>query len=86
MWLMRRVSIRVFQGILNSDFVIPCVLTDNVGLRYGLHVKDQAWEMLMGTLTTKNCSLKRIESALLGIEGFLRDEFRALGGTVVLAQ
>ncbi|UQS94391.1 MAG: putative poly-capsid protein [Corcyphos virus 2] len=84
--MMKRVSNRVFQGIMNRDFTIPCVLTDNVGLRYALDSKRIAQSMLDGTLSSKGCSLAKVQRAMLGIEEFLRREMRVLGSMVVLAQ
>lgn len=84
--LAKRVSNRVYQGIMNQDFSIPCVLTDNVGLRYGGGIKKEIRTFLDGVLTSKNCSLKKVERTCLWIEHVLRAEFRRLGSQVVLAQ
>lgn len=84
--LYRRVSTRVADGILTGTFNIPCVLSDNVGVRYGLDLKDRAWGLLGGVLMSRGAGLERVERSLLWIELWLRKEYRRLGSTLVLAQ
>ncbi|AXA52555.1 putative poly-capsid [Linepithema humile toti-like virus 1] len=84
--LYKRVSTRVAEGILTSTFSLPCVLSDCVGVRYGLSIKDRAWKFLGGILLSRNCGLLRVERGMLWIEQYIRNELKSLGSSVILAQ
>lgn len=78
----RRMSGTMFRIYMLSQWAVPTAMCNDIAMKYGVHIKKMATQVVYSILAIRNLTLERFQEKLLGVEAAVRREIRRVYGCV----